>query len=80
MTTQWYGDFSGPAFETTESAFLRADSVEHINTFFAAEGARFPIFVEFFSAVDSVNAELLAAGFVDELQDAKSHARTTTEL
>jgi hypothetical protein len=39
MTTQWYGDFSGPALETTESAFRRADSVEHINTFFAAEGA-----------------------------------------
>ena len=66
--------------ETTELAFLRANSVEHINTFSLAEGARFPWFSVFFLDPEWGMPSWRPRLFRDESQDAKGHAEMTTEL
>ena len=60
--------------------FFRADSVEHINTFLATEGARFQAIFGFFHGQRAPPVALLTMIFIDESQDAKREAKTTAEL
>jgi hypothetical protein len=60
--------------------FLWANSVEHINTFLAVEGARFPAIFGFFRDFQALPDELLTTISIDELQDAKRDAKTRIEM
>ena len=60
--------------------FLWANSVEHINTFLATEGARFPAIFGFLHGPRAPPVELTPEDSNDESQDAKRQAKMPTEM